>query len=84
MEITQDLGKIDPVQYDRNRAEVMEFLYWMDGRDDPEHPHAHTYTGLADAFRYVAGELLLEELTTFWHDHEKRDLRFDVTEPAES
>lgn len=83
MEITQELGEINPVQYDRNRAEVMEFLYWMDGRDDPEHPYAHTYTGLADAFRYVAGELLLEELTTSWHDSEQRGLRFDVDGTAE-
>lgn len=83
MEITQELREIHPVQYDRNRAEVMEFLYWMDGRDDPEHPYAHTYTGLADAFRYVTGARWLEELTNVWHDPEQLALRFGIEAPAE-
>ena len=28
----------------------LERLYYLDGRDNPEHKHHHTYTGLAEKF----------------------------------
>ena len=28
----------------------LEKLYYLDGRDNPEHKHHHTYTGLAEKF----------------------------------
>lgn len=28
------------------RTELMEELYFLDGRDNPAHPHANTFTGL--------------------------------------
>ena len=28
------------------RTELMEKLYFLDGRDNPAHPHANTFTGL--------------------------------------
>ena len=31
---------------DQNRADLLEKLYFWDGRDKPEHPYHHTYTGL--------------------------------------
>lgn len=56
-----------PVQRDRNRAAVLEFLYAADGRDDPAHPHAFTYTGLAQQYHQIFGRWLLEQLTEAWH-----------------
>lgn len=57
----------DPVQRDRNRTAVLEFLYEADGRDDPAHPHAFTYTGLARQYQAAFGRWLLEQLTESWH-----------------
>lgn len=31
---------------DQNRADLMEKLYFWDGRDKLDHPYHHTYTGL--------------------------------------
>ena len=28
----------------------MERLYYLDGRDNPDHKHHHTYTGLAEKY----------------------------------
>ena len=28
------------------RTELMEKLYFLDGRDNPSHPHANTFSGL--------------------------------------
>ena len=28
------------------RTELMEKLYYLDGRDNPSHPHANTFSGL--------------------------------------
>ena len=38
--------KSEWVAEDRARVERMDELFRLDGRDDPSHPHAHTYTGL--------------------------------------
>jgi hypothetical protein len=55
------------VQRDRNRVAVLEWLYEVDGRDQPGHPRAHTYTGLAQQYQALLGRWLLEELTEAWH-----------------
>lgn len=34
------------VVLDQGRANFIEKLYWKAGRDNPDHPHHHTYTGL--------------------------------------
>lgn len=34
------------IEEDRKRVKRLNELYDLDGRDDPNHPHAHTYTGL--------------------------------------
>ena len=34
------------IEEDRKRPERLNYLYKLDNRDDPDHPHAHTYTGL--------------------------------------
>ena len=31
------------------RVDNLERLYYQDGRDNPDHPHSNTYTGLAAA-----------------------------------
>ena len=33
-----------------NRNLVLGALYELDGRNDPSHPYAHTYTGLYQKF----------------------------------
>ena len=33
-----------------NRTIALEWLYRLDGRDDPNHPQHHTYSGLAQEF----------------------------------
>ena len=30
----------------------LERLYYLDGRDNPEHKHYHTYTGLAQKYSF--------------------------------
>jgi len=56
------------VQLDRNRAALLEHLYQRDGRGNPAHPHAFTYTGLAAATRAQLGAAALELWTEAWHD----------------
>ena len=35
---------------DQQRADIMEALYYRDGRNNPDHPFAFTYTGLWETF----------------------------------
>lgn len=35
---------------DQQRADMMESLFYRDGRDNPDHPFAFTYTGLWETF----------------------------------
>lgn len=58
------------VQHDQNRADFLEFLYIADGRDNPEHPYAFTYTGLFQDYCYMVGEAVLASLVTGWHETE--------------
>lgn len=39
-----------PTYLDDQRAVMMEHLFMCDGRNDPSHPHAFTYTGLWEKF----------------------------------
>ena len=55
---------------DQNRADFLEFLYYADGRDNPEHPLANTYTGLFQDYCYLVGEAVLASLVTGWHETE--------------
>lgn len=67
---TTELTAAERVQQDQNRADFMEFLYQADGRDDPEHPFAKTYTGLFQSYAYEIGRLTLVDLAESWHSFE--------------
>ena len=41
---------IEWVKEQSKRVEQINELYKLDGRDDPSHPHAHTFTGLHQEF----------------------------------
>jgi hypothetical protein len=58
------------VRHDQNRADFLEFLYFADERDNPEHPHANTYTGLFQNYCYMVGEAVLASLVAGWHETE--------------
>ena len=60
----------DRVQRDQNRADFLEFLYYTDERDNPEHPYAFTYTGLFQDYCYMVGEAVLASLVVGWHETE--------------
>jgi hypothetical protein len=62
------------VQRDQNRADFLEFLYYADERDNPEHPYANTYTGLFQDYCYMVGEAVLASLVVGWHETEIKDL----------
>ena len=57
-------------QRDQNRADFMEFLYLADERDNPEHPYAHSYTGLFQSYCYGLGEAMLRNISDNWHEYE--------------
>lgn len=58
------------VQRDQNRVDFLEFLYYADERDNPEHPYANTYTGLFQDYCYMVGEAVLASLVVGWHETE--------------
>lgn len=58
------------VQHDQNRVDFLEFLYYADERDNPEHPYANTYTGLFQDYCYMVGEAVLASLVIGWHETE--------------
>ena len=77
------------VRQDQNRADFLEFLYYADERDNPEHPLANTYTGLFQDYCYLVGEAVLASLTAGWHETEIKGLAdalvgaaIDVAAPA--
>lgn len=72
-----------PVQRDRNRTAVLEFLFEADGREDPTHPHAFTYTGLARQYQAAFGRWLLEQLTESWHLDDDDECCVVAGEPCE-
>ena len=68
-----ELSAAKKVQLDQNRADFMEFLYELDGRDDPSHPYAKTYTGLHEAFALEIGFLTLKDIAADWHNYQIND-----------
>lgn len=63
-------------QSDQNRADFLEWLYFLDGRDDVSHPRHHTYTGLYEATVEAVGRRVLEHLQEAWHEQ-------DIPDPAD-
>jgi len=55
------------VQYDRNRAAVLEALFDLDGRHSSDHPQHHCYTGLVQECRTRIGADQLDEITRRFH-----------------
>lgn len=62
------------VQNDQNRVDFLEFLYYADERDNPEHPYTSTYTGLFQDYCYLVGEAVLASLVAGWHETEVRGI----------
>lgn len=60
----------DAVQPDQNRQDFLDWLYVLDGRDQPGHPCHATYTGLYQAAVDAAGRCVLQGLQTGWHQQE--------------
>lgn len=55
------------VQYDRNRAAILETLFELDGRSHENHPHRHCYTALVEDCRARIGADQLEAITRAFH-----------------
>lgn len=72
MDSSIDAPAAEGVQYELNRAAVMEWLYCLDGRQEPTHPDHSLYTGLAGKYRLKLGSLALECLTRGWHEEGPR------------
>ncbi len=58
----------DSVQLDRNRAEMMDFLYHLYGRDQAPQGLRSTYTGLMQQFKSDLAEFLVSEMEREWQD----------------
>lgn len=69
-ELKRQVTAAERVQRDQNRVDFLEFLYYADERDDPNHPYANTYTGLFQDYCYLVGEAVLASLVLGWHETE--------------
>jgi hypothetical protein len=58
----------DSVQLDRNRAEMMEFLYHLYGRDQAPEGLRSTYTGLMEQFKGDLADFLVAQMEQEWKD----------------
>lgn len=58
----------DPVQLDRNRAEMMDFLYHLYDRDKAPQGLRSTYTGLMEQFKTDLADFLVTEMEREWQD----------------
>jgi hypothetical protein len=72
MDETTEAHPLEASQYGLNRAALLEWLYHLDGRQDPAHPSHSLYTGLADKYRYEFGTAVLETLAQCWHEKGNR------------
>lgn len=54
--------------YELNRSAYLEYLYRLDGRDNPSHPRHSLYTGLAQEYRYQLGLQVEEEIVRRWDE----------------
>jgi hypothetical protein len=64
------LSTAERVRQDQNRADFMEYLFLMDGRDNPDHPYAFTYTGLFSSYAVALGTAALQDIQEEWHTFE--------------
>lgn len=55
---------------DQNRQDLLEWLYQLDGREDPAHPQHARYTGLYQAMAERLGRAQLAGLAQAWHELE--------------
>lgn len=58
-------------EYELNRTRFLEYLYQVDGREDPTHPNHALYTGLAEECRQRIGQQVMDEIVTRWGEFEK-------------
>lgn len=52
------------LRIDQNRADILDLMYEVDGRNDPSHPQHHTYTGLWEETCLAYGR---QELQLLWN-----------------
>lgn len=57
-----DSAGASAVDVGAKRQELLELLFRADGRDEPGHPHAFTYTGLAMEFHRRVGQAMIDTL----------------------
>lgn len=72
--VAREAAPAGHIRQDQNRADFLEFLYYADERDSPEHPLANTYTGLFQDYCYLVGEAVLASLVVGWHETEIRGI----------
>jgi hypothetical protein len=53
-------------EYELNRSRFLEYLYRLDGRDDPGHTNHALYTGLMEEYRYLIGQQVVDDIVTRW------------------
>lgn len=53
-------------EYELNRTRFLEYLYLLDGRDNPEHPDHALYSGLAQEYRISIGKQVIEHIVRNW------------------
>lgn len=47
---------------------MLDYLYFRDGRDNPDHPQHSLYTGLAQKYALSLGQQCLDVLTDHWDE----------------
>lgn len=55
-------------EHEINRTRFLEYLYRLDGRDNPSHPNHALYSGLMQEYRYVIGQQVIDEIVTRWSE----------------
>lgn len=55
-------------EYEINRTRFLEYLYKLDGREDPAHPNHALYTGLMQEYRYIIGQQVIDDIVTRWKE----------------
>lgn len=55
-------------EYELNRSRFLEYLYKLDGRDDPSHPNHSLFTGLAEQYRVKLGQQVMDEVVSRWSE----------------
>mgnify|MGYP000662148547 CR=1 FL=1 len=73
-DLAQQETAAERVRRDQNRIDFLEFLYYADERDNPEHPYANTYTGLFQEYCFLVGEAVLATMIEGWHETEVKGI----------